>query len=136
DLPPRIPMHHRPLRPLLVAAVALATLPASAEAKCIETRSQPVLPGYVYVLDGREIGIFEMDEAPPHPPADEILIVEVACKRATDSDVAGAHRAAVMVVTRTGARELLRSTLHDLAGAMNDHRAATGSFADAVEELG
>ena len=124
------------LRPVLAAAAALALLPATAEAKCRELPSQPILPGYAYVLDGQVVGIFDMDEAPPHPPADEILAIETGCIRATDSDVAGARRAAVMVATRAGAQEMLTNTLHELAAAMDHHRASTGSFAADLEELG
>ena len=123
------------LRPLLAAGVALAILPTTVHGKCRELPSQPILPGYVYVLDGRVVGTFDMNASPPHPPAEEILVVQVACKRATDSEIPGARRAAVMVATRTGARALLTRTLNELAGAMAGHRAATGAFAADLEEI-
>lgn len=121
---------------LLIAAAAIAFLPASAAAKCVETASQPVLPGYVYVLDGEVVGVFEMDDSPPHPPAEEILVVEVTCRPAADSGVPRARRAAVLVATRSGASALLSRHLRDLGGALNAHRAETGSFAADLEEMG
>lgn len=123
------------LNRFLLATAAIALLPAAAEAKCIETASQPVLPGYVYVLDGQVVGIFEMSDAPPHPPADEILVVKVTCREAADSGVPRARRAAVLVATRAGAPALLARHLRDLSVALETQRAATGSFAADLREI-
>lgn len=128
-------MTSSPFRSLLLSLVTVAILPAVAEAKCIVTQAHPVLPGYVYVLDGRVVGTFDMAEEPPHPPAEEILAVEVACKLAADSENPRARQAAVLVATRSGAQALLTRTLDDLARAMKTYHAETGAFASDLATL-
>ena len=123
------------LNRFLLATAAIALLPAAAEAKCIESASHPVLPGYVYVLDGRVVGIFDVVDAPPHPPADEILAIEVTCREAADSGVPRARRAAVLVATRAGAPALLTRHLRDLSVALEAQRVATGRFAADLRDI-
>lgn len=131
----RTPMPRPLRRTLLLVAVTVATLPTVAEAKCIETGAHPILPGYVYVLDGRVVGTFEMADAPPHPPAEEILAIEVACKRAVNAESPDVRQAAVLVATRSGAETLLTRTLEDLTRAMEAHYATTGALASGLDAL-
>lgn len=126
----------RMLLPLCAAALVVAVAPTEALAKCVERIGHPVLPGFVFIVDGQIVGEYAMGDQPPYPPSEQILRLEVTCRLATGPGRSNAQQAAVVVVTKSGARTLLRSYLTDLVEAQRQHRARHGVYASSASELG
>lgn len=120
---------------LSVALLALATAPLEAAAKCGPRTGSPVLPGYVFIVDGEVVGEFAMDEQPAYPPSEQVLALRVTCLRARGDADPRARQAAVVVVTKQGAEKMLTSYLDDLVAAQEKHRASTGEYARELADL-
>lgn len=119
------------LLPMCAAALVSAAAPTNALAKCVERLGHPVLPGYLFIVDGEVVGEYAMGEEAPYPPSEEILVVEVTCRPADRS----AQQAAVIVVTKSGARTFMQSYLRELVEAQRQHHADHGEYASTPEEL-
>lgn len=117
------------------ALVAVAALPVDAAAKCQATAGEPLLPGYVLIVDGELKGEFEMGEQAAYPPSDEILRMETACLRATGSSDPSARQTALVIITKRGVPRVLKSYLGDLADAQAAYRARTGQYAADLADL-
>lgn len=126
----------RMLLPLCAVVLVSLAAPTEALAKCVERIGHPVLPGFVFIVDGQVVGEYAMGEQPPYPPSEQILLLEVTCRPSTDPARSTAQQAAVVVVTKSGARTLLRSYLTDLVEAQRQHRARHGEYASTASELG
>lgn len=120
---------------LSVAVLALAAAPLEAAAKCGPKVGSPLLPGYVLIVDGQLVGEFAMDEQPDYPPAEQILLIEMACLSARGAADPRARQAAVVVVTKRGAEKMLTSYLRDLVAAQEEHRSSMGKYARELADL-
>ena len=118
------------------AGLAIATAPASAAAKCLESIGHPVLPGYVLVVDGKIVGEYAMNARADLPPAAEVAAAYVACVDAPQDGAPGARRVASIVVTHDGLPRALRGALEDLVRAQESYRERHGSYAPDLTTLG
>jgi hypothetical protein len=122
---------------LCIAIVAIASTPADAAAKCRASPGHRVLPGYVLMVDGKIVGEYAMNASADMPPSEEIVAIEVVCRRAPTGDAdSWAHQAVVFVLTKGGSPALFQSYLEELVEEQQAHHSRTGEYASDLSDLG
>jgi hypothetical protein len=129
-------IHRRSILPLCVALLGIAAAPDVAAAKCAPSVGHPVLPGYLFILDGRVVGEYAMDQEPEHfPAAEDIHSIEVACVDNPQPDARGARQVAKIVVTRSGFADAARLALTQLVEAQTAYHEKHRRYASDLTAL-